>query len=55
MMKETPQSFEPKTFQTTRPIATPKISECVKPKPGQPRWNWAGSLAFRSHGPRWIP
>ena len=29
------------------PMTTPNVSECVKPTPGQPRWNWTGSAAWR--------
>jgi len=37
MRKLSAHSLLPKTFQTTRAIAIPKMNECVKPKPGQPR------------------
>ena len=45
----------PKTPQMMRAMTAPKVSECVKPRPGQPRWNCTGSDALRSHGPRWTP
>ncbi len=34
-----------KTASTRTANANPKISEWVKPTPGQPRWNFAGSSA----------
>jgi hypothetical protein len=34
-----------KTKRRSRATATPKESECMKPTPGQPRWNSAGSSA----------
>src|SRR5213592_3344689 len=35
-----------KMRHTRRARTPPKSSECVKPTPGQPRWNCAGSAAF---------
>ena len=44
------QSLLPNTFQITGRSRRRRCSECVKPTPGQPRWNCAGLDAFRSQG-----
>ena len=49
------QSLLPKPFQKIPPMRTPQSSECVKPNPGQPRWNWAGSDALNSWPKIWTP
>ena len=55
IMKLTPHVLLPPTFQISSPSTMPKRSECVNPTPGQPRWNWTGSVAFRSQPPMWMP
>lgn len=45
----------PSRRQRRKATTAPKSSECVKPTPGQPRWNCTGSEAFRSQPPMWMP
>ena len=43
-----PQSLLPKPFQMQQADERRRrVSECVKPTPGQPRWNCAGSLRLQ--------
>jgi len=45
------QILLPKMRQIRKARTAPKSSECVKPTPGQPRWNVAGSDAYSFRPP----